>query len=643
MSTFAKYMAVAEAWWVAFNRLTHGTNWYRMAFIFLPAIIRGEIFSSMSLYLPFIFGWLLRRSTKQCGAIFESTDDVYVNLKISRAEYISWVWKSILELVYMLLFLGVCHYMKAETRILVNFFIASFVCPMIRAAFPQPQRGPIWKGKPLWDETLGELLVHVFIVSGLALSWGFQGMDQLFLGLLFLQAIPAVQERFWFKPTQHGYLVLVIVTLCMPFFSVGITSRFFPSYLDYFPKPFLRVLCMLANVTPRVKDYYQVLGLSRDADMKMIRRVFRQLSLELHPDKVGDDPIALARFNEVREASDALTKQRAAYDKAIENQELNEMAPRCEAFMIMMYFWILHALIDWVQIEDAIIAMKKQLRQYILQDRKLDTKSFGIEPEADARAVLKKYCEVGEDVELPSLPPRQFTTGSREDIDRMRQLLTGVGQKIEPFIEVKGMVDKVSQEFVLATASQFKELGGISSTDGYYNRWIFEIEGKDVLTGEVKKGSSKVQRYNGTDHVVTLETDLGWEPEPGKAKFTITKESGMDWVKGVIGYHVYPHRNQVLMLGEGLEDGRFQWKLRDQKNFYAGYKIEFRNGEDFVGWQRVHEYFPVDKKVILKGPMALSSSVQPEAGKTSYKMFPDQIIPQNCATPKRVDEEDERP
>ena len=57
--------------------------------------------------------------------------------------------------------------------------------------------------------------------------------------------------------------------------------------------------------------------------------------------------------------------------------------------MIMMYFWILHSLIDWVQVEDAIIAMKKQLRDYILQDRKLDTNSIGIEPEIECRKVIK--------------------------------------------------------------------------------------------------------------------------------------------------------------------------------------------------------------------------------------------------------------
>ncbi len=44
--------------------------------------------------------------------------------------------------------------------------------------------------------------------------------------------------------------------------------------------------------------------------------------------QVGDDPIKLARFHAIQEASDALTKGRAEYDKSIENQELNEMV-RC--------------------------------------------------------------------------------------------------------------------------------------------------------------------------------------------------------------------------------------------------------------------------------------------------------------------------
>lgn len=66
-----------------------------------------------------------------------------------------------MELGLVLTFLLICHYMKAETRILVNFFIASFVCPLIRAALPQAHRGPLRKGQPIWDETVGELVVQV--------------------------------------------------------------------------------------------------------------------------------------------------------------------------------------------------------------------------------------------------------------------------------------------------------------------------------------------------------------------------------------------------------------------------------------------------------------------------------------------------
>jgi hypothetical protein len=57
----------------------------------------------------------------------------------------------------------------------------------------------------------------------------------------------------------------------------------------------------------------------------------------------------------------------------------------------------------------------------------------------------------------------------------------------------------------------------------------------------------------------------------------------------------------------------------------------------------VHEYLPKQKRVVLKGPVSLTSKLVPVAGKTSYRMFPDQIIPQNNATPyvNREDPPDE--
>ena len=48
----------------------------------------------------------------------------------------------------------------------------------------------------------------------------------------------------------------------------------------------LQVLCVLANAKPSVVDHYSVLGVSPDADMKTIKKVFREQAIELHPDKV---------------------------------------------------------------------------------------------------------------------------------------------------------------------------------------------------------------------------------------------------------------------------------------------------------------------------------------------------------------------
>ncbi|MGH3008295.1 MAG: molecular chaperone DnaJ [Gaiellaceae bacterium] len=64
------------------------------------------------------------------------------------------------------------------------------------------------------------------------------------------------------------------------------------------------------------RDYYELLGIARDADDAEIKRAFRSLARELHPD-VSDQPDAEARFKEVVEAYEVLSKSetRALYDR----------------------------------------------------------------------------------------------------------------------------------------------------------------------------------------------------------------------------------------------------------------------------------------------------------------------------------------
>ncbi|NOY57079.1 MAG: molecular chaperone DnaJ [Actinobacteria bacterium] len=64
------------------------------------------------------------------------------------------------------------------------------------------------------------------------------------------------------------------------------------------------------------KDYYSILGVSQDADQDEIKRAFRRLARETHPDANPDDPGADARFREVAEAYEVLSNpdRRRAFD-----------------------------------------------------------------------------------------------------------------------------------------------------------------------------------------------------------------------------------------------------------------------------------------------------------------------------------------
>ncbi|KQS58752.1 molecular chaperone DnaJ [Geodermatophilus sp. Leaf369] len=66
------------------------------------------------------------------------------------------------------------------------------------------------------------------------------------------------------------------------------------------------------------KDYYAALGVAKDADPAAIKKAYRALARDLHPDKNPGNDAAEARFKEVSEAYDVLSDptRRSEYDEA---------------------------------------------------------------------------------------------------------------------------------------------------------------------------------------------------------------------------------------------------------------------------------------------------------------------------------------
>src|SRR5271166_5403713 len=65
------------------------------------------------------------------------------------------------------------------------------------------------------------------------------------------------------------------------------------------------------------QDYYEVLGVARDAKADEIRKTYRKLARKYHPDLNPGDKSAEERFKKVQEAYDVLSdaKKRQVYDQ----------------------------------------------------------------------------------------------------------------------------------------------------------------------------------------------------------------------------------------------------------------------------------------------------------------------------------------
>jgi DnaJ-class molecular chaperone len=66
------------------------------------------------------------------------------------------------------------------------------------------------------------------------------------------------------------------------------------------------------------KDFYEILGIGKDADQNAIKKAYRKLAVKWHPDKnIGNEEMAETKFKQINEAYEILSDEnnRRTYDQ----------------------------------------------------------------------------------------------------------------------------------------------------------------------------------------------------------------------------------------------------------------------------------------------------------------------------------------
>jgi curved DNA-binding protein CbpA len=91
-----------------------------------------------------------------------------------------------------------------------------------------------------------------------------------------------------------------------------------------------------------VKDYYKLLKIAHSADLNTIKKAYRQLAMQYHPDKHGNDQSTHFYFQEIQEAYEVLSnpekRENYHYQIWLEKAQGHELDTALSADQIIQLF-----------------------------------------------------------------------------------------------------------------------------------------------------------------------------------------------------------------------------------------------------------------------------------------------------------------
>lgn len=76
---------------------------------------------------------------------------------------------------------------------------------------------------------------------------------------------------------------------------------------------FMLVLLLNSNLCSANRDFYKILNVKKSANTNEIKKAYRKLAKELHPDKNKDDPNASEKFSDLSNAYEVLSDDSKRY------------------------------------------------------------------------------------------------------------------------------------------------------------------------------------------------------------------------------------------------------------------------------------------------------------------------------------------